>query len=140
MIDIDKLVESAQSMLEKDWYVDWAWSMAPIEPEEIPGKVPFLSLYQGSETFTARLGTPCFQTAQFSSVIGVTLCQKTELKARLNESRQALMSWKSDPNDDNSKLFMSHSQDACGPIQIKGEYIWWQDTYFVTYPLIFNDH
>lgn len=138
MIDLTQLVTDAGASLPAGWSVEWAWTMAPIEAEEISGKVPFLTLYQGSETFAARMGTPCFQTALFSAVIAVTLCHKAELSARLFESRKALLGWQASPNDQNAKLFMSHTPDACGPVQIKGEYIWWQDTYLTTYPLVFN--
>lgn len=139
MIPIQTLIDDltqANGPLTSDWMIEWAWTMAPVEPEDLPYAVPLLALYQGEEVCSPREGSPCFQSAT-STVMALIICHKTELDQRVAATRQALIGWQAAGDEQHSPLYLSDDlSKPCRPLDIKGEYLWWQDVYLTHYPLL----
>lgn len=139
MLNLQSLIDELKqenSPLQPDWMIEWAWTMTPVEPEDLPYAVPLLALYQGDEVFSPREGSPCFQTAT-STVIALTICHKTELSQRIEVARQSIIGWRAEGDELHSPLYLSDEPGKpCRPLDIKGEYLWWQDVYLTQYPLL----
>jgi len=140
MIELHHLIDDlkgGERPLPSEWLVEWAWIMTPVEPDDLPYAIPLLALYQGEESFTPRNGSPCFQTASRSVIHALVVCKKTELKQRLDEVRARLLGWQRLSDDQHLPLYLSDDPNKpCHALDIKGDYIWWQDLYFTSYPLL----
>ena len=141
MIDMQQLIDDLQvsGTLPAEWSVEWAWTMQAVEAEDLPGNVPLLALYQGDEYFSPREGSPCFQTAMPSLVNALIVCKKTELRQRLAEARTALIGWQAAGDREHLALYLSDDPGKPSrPLDIKGDYIWWQDVLMTRYPFTPN--
>lgn len=131
MINNPALVAYAQAETPPEWTIEPAWTMAPIDIEEVKNKLPFAVIYQGKEAATPRTGSPCSQDIS-SKIQVIVIAKHAELDQRLQELRGVLYGWKKAGDVKNSALWIS-DRDELGVLEIKGDYIWWSDVWLTKY-------
>lgn len=145
MLDLQALIDHVNnaaldpldSRLPPEWTAHFAWTMQPVEAEFLPGAVPLVAFYQGRETFAPRTGYPCSQTAMPSVIVAVVVCKKSEHAARLAELRRVLLGYQAQGDENHLPLYLSDEPGLpCDALDIKGDYLWWQDHWFTRYTLI----
>ena len=145
MLDLQALIDHVNAVaadpsdprLPPEWSAHWAWTMNPVEAEDLPSAVPLVAFYQGREVFASRTGYPCSQTVQPSVIVAVIVCNKTEHAARLRELRSVLLGYQAQGDESHLPLYLSDEPGLPSEaLDIKGDYLWWQDNWFTRYILI----
>ncbi len=144
MLDIEALInyvnnvaaDEADNRLPAAWSAHWAWTMVPVEADSLPDNVPLVAFYQGREVWSKREGSPCHQSTDPSVLVALLICDKRQLPMRLKELRSVLYGWQA-PNDrEHRRLYLSDEPGLpCDALDIKGDYIWWQDNWFTAYAI-----
>lgn len=133
MLDLNKLKDHLLGALPAQYNVDLAWFMQPIENDEINEKVPLITFYQASETFTAHTGSPHGQKA-ISEIHVLIVCKTEELTAHVERVRNALYNYHLSSDKSHKALYISdQSSSPSKPLDIQGDYIWWLDCWFTEY-------
>ena len=140
MIDIDALITDLKNDSNmSDWSIQRAWSMAPVDDENLRGEVPILAFYRGNEVFSKRVGSPCGQSSK-SPLIAMMVLDDDDEQTRIKQARQAILGWQKAGDRSCLALYISdESGMPCGPVQITGRYIWQKDVWFTNYDLIKED-
>lgn len=137
MIDIPALIADLQADSNMaDWSIQRAWTMAPVDDENLRGEVPILAFYRGNEVFSKRVGSPCGQASK-SPLIAMMVVEHDDEQTRIKQARQAILDWQK--AGDRSCVHLYISDDAgmpCGPVSITGRYIWQKDVWFTEYDLL----
>jgi len=128
--------DDADSRLSADWSADWAWTMTPVEAENLPDSVPMVVFYQGRELWSKREGSPCHQSTNPSVIVALVICDKRQLAERLKALRSVIYGWCEKSSRECRPLSLSDDPALpCDALEIKGDYIWWQDNWFTAYAL-----
>jgi len=107
-----------------------AWTKDPMD--EFEHNVPTVLVYPAAQFSSQTRDSPvCRQEIQLS-VVCLTVCEIDGLGVVLKDQRDALLGWQVAPEYSIMKL--THQNIPYGlPLDIKGKYIWWEDTYQVEY-------
>ncbi len=126
--------DEADSRLPADWSAHWAWTMVPVEADDLPNQVPLVAFYQGKEIWSPREGSPCRQSVLPSVIVAIIVCNKRQLAERLRQLRSVLHGWNAPDDREHRALYLSDDPGLpCDVMDIKGDYLWWQDNWMTSY-------
>lgn len=136
MIDINALIADLKANPTlSDWSIQHAWTMTPVDDENLRGEVPILAIYRGNEVFSKRIGSPVSQSAK-SPLIVMMVVEHDDEDVRIKQARQALVGWEKSKDRSCLGLYISDEPSMpCGPVSITGRYIWQKDVWFTNYDL-----
>lgn len=107
-----------------------AWTRDPVD--ELDKEVPLCLVYPSTQFSSQTQDSPtCRQNIQLNVVCLIVAPVATIYKP-LKDIRQALLGWQVSP--EYSIMKYTHQNVPFGaPLDIKGTYMWWQDTYEVEF-------
>lgn len=103
-----------------------AWSTDPIN--EFDCQVPTCLVYPGQQFSTRTHDSPVCRQETSLSVVCLIVAPIADLGIVVKDIRDAIVGWQIDPYYSIMR-FTHQNIPFGGTLEIKGEYIWWQDIY-----------